>query len=216
MINKNFCNSSLGGLATHSVQCHKVWLLLLMILPEYAEKIAGFLRKSGVYCIFYIDDVIVISSSFEVCRDNLNLVISTLENCGFLINYKKSLLIPAQGAPVLGFWIDSVSESISLGGAKQVSLIKVFSAVVKSRKVKIKEFACWIGLCISILPCFPYRKMHYRQLEHSKLSALRKNHFKWSKIMHMSDRDVKTLQWWLNVVNNNKPHMFRLPPILAF
>ena len=180
------------------------------------RKIAGFLRKSGVYCIFYINDVIVISSSFEVCRDNLNLVISTLENCGFLINYKKSLLIPTQGAPVLGFWIDSVSESISLGGAKWDSLIKVFSTAVKSRKVKIKEFAHWIGLCISVLPWFPYRKMHYRQLEHSKLSALRKNHFRLSKTMHVSGRDIKTLHWWLNVLNNNKPHMFRLPPISAF
>ena len=180
------------------------------------RKIASFLRKSGVYCVFYIDDVIVIGSSFEACHDNLHLVINTLESCGFLINYKKSLLIPAQGAPVLGFWINSVTESISLNVPKCASLIKIFSSAVKCRKVQIKEFAQWIGLCISILPCFPHGKMHYRQSEHSKLSALRKNHFKWDKTMHVSDSDIKTLHWWLQVVNNNKPHVFRVLPISAF
>ena len=151
------------------------------------RKIAGFLHRQGVYCIFYIDDVVVIGSSFQRCSDSLSLVVRTLQNCGFLINVKKSLLIPAQGAPVLGFWIDSVQESISLGIEKKNSLIKTFSKAVTEKRVKIREFARWIGLCISILPCFPHGKMKYRQLEHSKLAALKATCFKWNKTMSISE-----------------------------
>ena len=139
-----------------------------------------------MYCIFYIDDVIVIGSSFEKCRDSLQLVMSTLQNCGFLINFKKSILTPSQIAPILGFEINSKSESISLGEQKRGTLIKVFKHAVVSKSVKIRTFARWIALCISILPCFPHGKMHYRHLEHSKIKGLRKVGFKWNKSMTVS------------------------------
>ena len=34
--------------------------------------------------------------------------------------------------------------------------------------------------------------------------------------MSVSERDIKTLQWWLKTVNNNKPHVFRPAPFSAF
>lgn len=55
--------------------------------------------------------------------------------------------------------------------------------------------------------------MHYRDLEHDKLEALQQRGFKWGKTMCVSDRAKSTLAWWLNVVNINKPHVFRVPPI---
>ena len=55
--------------------------------------------------------------------------------------------------------------------------------------------------------------MHYRCLEDEKLQALCMRGFKWGKIMHVSDRAKLTLTWWLNVVNINKPHVFRIPHI---
>ena len=151
------------------------------------RKIAGFLRRQGVYCVFYIDDVVVIGSSFRSCSDSIKLVVETLQNCGFLINTRKSVLTPTQGASVLGFWINSLDESISLGCDKRSALIKIFSRAILTDRVKIKEFARWIGLCISILPCFPQGKMKFRQLEHSKIAALKNTCFKWNKTMSVSE-----------------------------
>ena len=128
---------------------------------------------------------------------------------GFLINWKKSQLIPQQTAMVLGFLIDAPSESISLTPGKQSSLMMTFQAALRKKSVTIKQFARWIGLCISILPCFPLGKMHYSDLEHDKIAALRRRGFQMGKkTMEVSDRAKKTLTWWLHVVNKNKPHVF--------
>ena len=169
-----------------------------------------------MYCIFYIDDVIVIGSSFEKCRDSLQLVMSTLQNCGSLINFKKSILTLSQIAPVLGFEINSKSESISLGEQKRGTLIKVFKHAVVSKSVKIRTFARSIGLCISILPCFPHGKMLYCHLENSKIKGLRKVGFKWNKSMTVSARDREILSWWLNTITANTPYTFRFPTISAW
>ena len=113
-------------------------------------------------CVFYIDDVVIVGDSFMECKNNLDLVLSTLQNCGFIINWEKSQLIPQQRASVLGFIIDAPHESISLTEEKRRALIYTFSMALKLRKVQIRQFARWIGLCISILPCFLAGKMHYR------------------------------------------------------
>ena len=178
------------------------------------KQIAKYLRSKGVLCVFYIDDVIVVGNSFSQCQAHVDIVVSTLQNCGFLINWKKSQLIPQQTAMVLGFLIDAPSESISLTPGKQSSLRMTFQAALKKKSVTIKQFARWIGLCISILPCFPLGKMHYSDLEHDKIAALRRRGFKWGKTMEVSDRAKMTLTWWLHVINENKPHAFR-PKVIS-
>ena len=183
------------------------------IFTRICKQIAKFLWSRGVYCVFYIDDVVIVGDSFMECKNNLDLVLSTLLSCGFIINWEKSQLIPQQTALVLGFIIDAPPESISLTEKKHRALIQTFSMALWLRKVQIRQFARWIGLCISILPCFPAGKMHYRCLEHEKLQALRMRGFKWGKTMHVSDRARLTFPWWLNVVNINKPHVFHIPPI---
>ena len=142
-------------------------------------------------------------------------MVSTLKKCGFILNMAKSQLVPAQSAVVLGFLINSRDETIALGHDKRSAILRVLTSALSLKSVKIREFARWIGLCISILPCFPRGRMFYRQLERSKLRALQISCFKWNKTMHVSDRDHMTLSRWVNVVNNNKPHVFRAPPILS-
>ena len=141
------------------------------IFTRVCKQIAKFLHLQGVYCVFYINDVVIIGDSFEQCKNNVDLVLSTLQNCGFLINWEKSQLIPQQTALVLGFIIDAPHESIALTAEKRAALIQTFSAALLSIKVPIRQFARWIGLCILILPCFLAGKMHYRGLEHEKLQV---------------------------------------------
>ena len=55
-----------------------------------------FLRRSGVRLVIYLDDLLVIGASSEECQAGVQLVISTLESLGFLINFKKSETTPSQ------------------------------------------------------------------------------------------------------------------------
>ena len=183
------------------------------VFTRICRKVAGYLRNRGVFCVFYIDDIIIVGSSFEQCQKNIELVVSTLQKCGFIINFAKSQLIPAQTATVLGFLIDANEQSIVLEAKKQSALVKTFQTALSLKTVKIRVFAKWIGLCISILPCFPEGRLRYRNLEHAKLQALRARGFRWDKTMPVTSADHVTLAWWLKTITHNKPHMFAMVPI---
>ena len=131
------------------------------VFTRICRKVAGYLRNKGVFCVFYIDDIIIVGSSFEQCQRNIDLVVCTLQKCGFIINFAKSQLIPAQSATVLGFLIDATEQSIVLEAKKRLALINTFRNALSLKTVKIRVFARWIGLCISILPCFPEGRMRY-------------------------------------------------------
>ena len=174
------------------------------------RSIAGYLREKGVFMVIYFDDIIVIGKDFKTCQYNLDLVVETLNNCGFILNMKKSHLTPCQRVDILGFTIDSRTQTIELTIDKRLKLKSIFQSASQSTSVMIREFAKWVGLIVSIFIVFPYGQMYYRNLEHSKLRALRQNKFKSNKQLILSHRDRETLTWWLRTVTVNKPHCFEV------
>ena len=142
---------------------------------------AGYLRKQGVLMVIYIDDIIVLGYTREQCQANMNLVLQALQKSGFLVNYKKSQLIPSQCAEVLGFLIDTRSQTIRLTDSKQLSLCSIFSRAITRKSVKIREFAKWIGLCISIFPCMPRGKMFLQGSRTFKIARPSQDRFHWKQ-----------------------------------
>ena len=72
------------------------------------------LRSMGLRVVIYIDDTLLMASSNNSLTDHIHL---TLENTGFVINEKKSLLEPTQEIEFLGM-INSKEMVISLPGSK--------------------------------------------------------------------------------------------------
>ena len=180
------------------------------IFCRLCRQIGGYLRGQGHKNVFYMDDVTTVGYSYKQCLDSTHTLIRTLGKAGFLVNFEKSQLIPSQRIEVLGFVVDSRSESICLTEKKQRSLVKLFSEALTLKVVSIRKFAKYIGCCVSCFVCFPFGKRHYRDLEHSKLRALRLNKFKWNKNMRLSHSDKKTLKWWLHTFQQNKPFCYKL------
>ena len=54
------------------------------------------LRKKGFSNIFYLDDMLLVSKSFDQCKLNIEATIAALlTNAGFTINQAKSVLNPS-------------------------------------------------------------------------------------------------------------------------
>ena len=63
--------------------------------------------------IAYIDDILVMAKSRELLVNQAAEMFYLLENLGFLINQKKSILKPSQTMEFLGFTLDTVAMEIS-------------------------------------------------------------------------------------------------------
>ena len=84
------------------------------VFTKLTKPVAAFLRTMGIHIIFYLDDILVIGSSEVECRLNVEMTLKVLREAGFVINLKKSHLIPSQQFKYLGLNWDSTQAQISL------------------------------------------------------------------------------------------------------
>jgi hypothetical protein len=80
------------------------------------------LGRLGIHTIFYLDDILVLGSTFQNCLSNLQEALSLLMKVGFIINWEKSSLIPTTNFTFLGMIWDSVKGALSLPQDKLLRL----------------------------------------------------------------------------------------------
>lgn len=63
----------------------------------------SFLRRRGFVSVIYLDDLLCIAPDRQSCTENVEASVTLLNKLGFIINYKKSELIPNNRCKFLGF-----------------------------------------------------------------------------------------------------------------
>ena len=91
------------------------------IFNRLSDAVSRYIRKQGYCCYNYLDDFIIIESSFSSACVAQNLLISTLRRLGFYISWKK-VTSPTQYCRFLGIDIDSVSQKLILPDEKLLKL----------------------------------------------------------------------------------------------
>ena len=88
------------------------------VFTKTLKPVVEMLRSMGLRVVIYIDDMLLMASSNDSLTDHINLTLFLLENTGFVINEKKSLLEPTQEIDFLGMIINSKEMDVSLLGSK--------------------------------------------------------------------------------------------------
>jgi hypothetical protein len=78
------------------------------------KKVKAKLGRLSIRSIFYLDDILVLGSTFHKFLANLQEALSLLIKAGFIINWEKSSLIPTSNFTFLGMIWDSVDGALSL------------------------------------------------------------------------------------------------------
>ena len=66
------------------------------LFTKILKVVAAYLRKHGMRLIIYLDDILIMNSSKEGASADVKKAIDLLQQLGFLINFDKSILDPAQ------------------------------------------------------------------------------------------------------------------------
>ena len=150
--------------------------------------------------MFYIDDTLIKNACKIQLEKDVQTTIQVFQDCGFRINWKKSSLVTSQRIIFLGFIIDSVDFSFTLTDQKRQDIFDIVNKVISKPKklVTIRFLGKIIGKLVSTFPANPTGPLHYRVLECHKILMLRKNKFKWSKKIPVTNEFVKELKWWSN------------------
>lgn len=120
------------------------------------KPILSFLRQKGWLSVVYIDDFLLFGDNSEECSKNVRETLFLLSFLGFIINKKKSQLIPCQQCTFLGFFLDSKRMSIALPETKRLLLLARVRKFYRLFSCKIREFANLVGSLISARRTIPY------------------------------------------------------------
>ena len=138
--------------------------------PRYfvrlTNPVMAFLCRHMIDILIYIDDTFLRAASADQLRKNLEFTQSFLKKCGFMINLKKSCVIPSQRMEFLGFMIDTVEYTVRVTDRKRDNLWQLISKTLhsKSKIVTIRHLAKIIGKIVAFFPASDHAKLHYHTL----------------------------------------------------
>lgn len=159
------------------------------------------LRSSGFTSLAYIDDSLLVESSYEKCKANIEVTVELFQKAGFCINWEKSVLEPVSSLEFLGFQFDTQSYMLTLPLPKAKRLIELVGSLLESSKIRIRirDIARVIGFIISIMPAFKYGRLHYRDLESCKIRALKKARGDYDSFCRLDVSAIQDLMYWKEV-----------------
>ena len=134
-----------------------------------------FIRSRGVPLSQYIDDRHVgqlrISQSMSNSWSNLDLANAAiyiaslvLVSCGYFNGLKKSILIPSQSIPYLGFISDSLKQAFILRNGKKEKFTFLRESLINSNFVSIKSLQRFAGKAVSFSLAVPAAKLFCREI----------------------------------------------------
>lgn len=139
--------------------------------------VSHYFRSVGIPCLLYIDDRHTGEISFNSitpayaalssdrkralarASSAVFVVCYTLIMLGYFIGLKKSILVPRQCVPYLGFGIDSVSQSFTLLEEKKSKFIALTDLILSSKQVDVKTLQRFAGKCISFYLAVPAARL---------------------------------------------------------
>lgn len=167
------------------------------VFTKIMKPVVKYLRQRGVLSVIYIDDKLILGKTHMECQNNVNLSVSLLKRLGFLINLKKSELIPKQSCKFLGFILDSVSFTLKNTQDKIASTNNLLEKMLARESSSIEDFASLIGKLVSLCPATKYGWLYTKILEGDKFRALKSCNYNYKSSMIISNQAKKDMQWWL-------------------
>lgn len=101
------------------------------LFTRLCKPILAWARLQGIRVSAYLDDWLLLADSKLQATQQTQSLLMKLQELGWIINLKKSHLVPSQRIEHLGFNIDSTSMTAQLPGAKIRDLRRSISALLK-------------------------------------------------------------------------------------
>lgn len=165
------------------------------VFTKIMKPVIGMLRKMGVRLIVYLDDILIMAESKQLATQHAQLVASTLENLGFVVNYEKSVLTPSLQMEFLGFLVDSKTLTLALPHEKVRKIQRECQKALTVPSLTLRKLASLIGLLNSSIQAVFPAPLHYRHLQNLKNQQLCHSMNYESEVL-LSPQAREELSWW--------------------
>nr|XP_056702553.1 UPF0606 protein KIAA1549 homolog [Euleptes europaea] len=178
------------------------------VFTKILVTVMAVLRQEGIQVHPYLDDILICAQSREQSVQHTTTVVQILQAHGYIINFKKSSLIPSRSLVHLGVRIDSQTNSLSLPPERVYKIVNLASSVIKSRSTRLMRLAKLLGLMMSCIAVVPWARFHSRPLQwllrpfHKDIAKKR------DRPIHITQKAKLGLRWWTHRPNLQKASQY--------
>ncbi|CAJ0920785.1 unnamed protein product [Ranitomeya imitator] len=149
------------------------------VFTKIMAALMAILRVRGLVLFPYLDDILIKAPSFAQAHESLSIVLDTLARFGWLVNRKKSCLIPSQRIIFLGMLLDTRQSRVFLPKDKRSSLCRDIRLLQGPRPPSLRSAMKVLGKMQAIL------------------SQWDRSVFSLDRPIRLSSRVKWSLYWWL-------------------
>ena len=174
------------------------------IATKFLQPAIKYLRRRGIRCTVYIDDIIILARSREQSIRHTQVAVDLLHKLGFGIHPDKLQAEPRQSVEFLGFQVNSVKMQFRVPREKVRDLRRqIHSTIQMSERgtLTVRRFASLIGKINFLRGAVSAAPLHIWPLLQLHAKAF-KRAAEWDKHMSLSPRVLSELQWWQEEVQD--------------
>ena len=168
------------------------------ILTKLCKPIVAILRGEGHTIIIFLDDILVIGRTFEICQVTLWETFRLFVKLGFVINLKKSVLFPCQILEYLGYILNTIQLTVTLPRDK-IERFRDYANFILSRShCKIREVERLLGLMTSYTTSMRFGRLFtHHHLDIRKIDALKEADDNYNGKMTLDVISRDDINWWI-------------------
>ncbi len=169
------------------------------IFTKTLRPVIQYLRRQGLRVVLYVDDFLLCSTEGDIVHHK-DLLIETLSNLGWKINYAKSSLNPAKNILYIGYVIDTLTSAdkpmLWIPQSRLSKLKHDIKRVIARGSTTARALARICGQCVSMTKVIIPAKLLLRNLY-----RLLKTKLSWQDTLHLDGSSIKDLNWWYTSIH---------------
>ena len=167
------------------------------LFTKLLKPVVALLRRLGLRLIIYLDDIIVFNQTQEGIVRDRDSTLWLLQHLGFVINWKKSVLHPAQSMEYLGFVISSIEMKFFLPPGKMSQLVQDCKDLILEKSASVRTLSQIIGKLTSTMQAVLPAPLHYRHLQMLQVKGLLEGK-EYNSVVPLNMECRNDLQWWID------------------
>ena len=182
------------------------------IFKKILEPVTSYLRSLDICIALFVDDFLQMIKK-HLFIAHREILIDTLTDLGWSINWEKSSVNPAKQCVFVGFMVHSTGKDgpwIQVLQEKVRKLKSLIRRTLNAMSVSARQLAKVVGQCIAMMRAVIPAKLLLRNVYRNLASRE-----SWHSHLILDKHARRDLNWWLNAINqwNGAPLLAKQPEI---
>jgi hypothetical protein len=170
------------------------------VFTKITAVVAAHLRKQSIRLLTYLDDWLSINQSKHYLIQNRTTMLNLLFELGFIVNKKKSNLVPSQSVTYIGGQF-ALDKGLVFPTPERVAGLKMSAKNLLLGQNTARDYLIFLGKIASCLDLIPNARLFMRPIQLHLLQNWSPIRMSFSHVIPVSHSLKYHLQWWLQEVN---------------